>query len=218
MFELVAIAWGSFLVAFSGALMPGPVLAVTIAGSRQQGFWFGPRVVLGHGLVELPVVVLLSLPLGLALGHPWVVMAIAYLGGTAMVWLGVGMLLQSRHTEEGAPEALGLRLGGVGSGVLTSVANPYWYLWWVCVGGALITKALAIGWLGVAAFFVAHISGDLVWYASVSWGVAKGRQYLRGRLYKALLMICALLLLVLAARFLLLGLSKTIGFDLPPFL
>ena len=37
----------SFLVGLSGALMPGPVLAVTISHATRRGFIVGPLIVLG---------------------------------------------------------------------------------------------------------------------------------------------------------------------------
>ena len=33
--------FGSFMIGFSGAMMPGPMLGVTIDGSLKRGFWPG---------------------------------------------------------------------------------------------------------------------------------------------------------------------------------
>ena len=213
--ELAAIAGASFVVAFSGALMPGPVLAVTLAGSRRHGFWFGPLVALGHGIVELPVVVLLAVGLLTVLDNVWVVGTIGYLGSAAMVWMAISMLLQTRHAEGESPEGDRVRIGATGSGVLATVANPYWYLWWVSVGAVLTAGAAAAGWLGIAVFFIGHVSADFVCCTAVSAGVTKGRRYLEGRVYKGLLVACAGILLVMAMRFLLLAVAKTTGFEIP---
>ena len=211
--ELAAIAGQSFVVAFSGALMPGPVLAVTLAGSRRHGFWFGPLVALGHGLVELPVVVLLAMGLLTLLDNVWVIGTIGYLGSAAMVWMAVGMFRQTRQAGGEAPQDGPVRLGATGSGILATVANPYWYLWWITMGAVLTAGAATAGWLGVAVFFVGHVSADFVCCSVLSLGVAKGRRYLEGRVYKGLLIVCAVILLVMAVRFLLLAIARTTGVE-----
>jgi threonine/homoserine/homoserine lactone efflux protein len=212
--ELVAIAGQSFVVAFSGALMPGPVLAVTLAGSRRHGFWFGPMVAVGHGLVELPVVVLLAVGLLAVLDNRWVIGTIGYLGSAAMVWMAVGMFLRTRHAESEAPEDGRVRLGATGSGIITTVANPYWYLWWISMGAVLVAGATAAGWLGVAVFFIGHVAADFACCTAVSLGVAKGRRYLEGRVYQGLLIACGAILLVMAVRFFLLAVGKTTGLQI----
>lgn len=200
--DYLALAVGGFIVALSGALMPGPVLAVTVVGARRRGFWFGPLVVLGHAAVELPLVLLIALGLGAVLESPWIVTAIAGVGAAAMAWMGVSMVLQARRASDPEADGGGLaRLGAIPSGAVTSLLNPYWYLWWVVIGAAMVAGALVKGWLGLAAFFAGHISGDLVWYGLVAFGVSRGRRYLEGRLYKVLLIACAALLLAMAVLF-----------------
>ena len=210
--ELAALALGSFVVALSGALMPGPVLAVTLAGSRRRGFWFGPLVVLGHAAVELPLVVLLYWGLGEALKSDGIVITIGCVGALAMAWMAVGMLRQTRHVDDPDAQQGGvMRLGAVPSGAVTSLLNPYWYLWWVTIGAVMVASARTAGWLGLVVFFAGHISGDFLWYSVVSFGVSRGRRYLQGRLYKGLLIGCAVILLAMAGLFAKLAIEKMVG-------
>ena len=44
-------------------MMPGPLLAVTIAETPRKGFRVGPILIGGHALAEIAVVVILSLGL-----------------------------------------------------------------------------------------------------------------------------------------------------------
>jgi threonine/homoserine/homoserine lactone efflux protein len=218
MLELAAIAGASVTAALSGALMPGPVLAVTIAGARRHGFWYGPRVVLGHALVEVPVVVALMLGLKRYVEEPSVLGTIAGIGAAAMVWMSVGMVRQAlRFSDEEGPGESGTPrdasatpdegdaedqgLGGIRAGAITSAANPYWYVWWATMGAAMVASAAVAGWLGIAVFFIAHISVDLGWLAVVSLGVSRGRRFLQGRAYSALLLVCAAILVLTAAGF-----------------
>ncbi len=60
----------SFLIALSGALMPGPLLTYTVAESARRGFWAGPIIMLGHGFLELGLVVLLLLGIGAIINQP----------------------------------------------------------------------------------------------------------------------------------------------------
>ncbi len=208
--KLAGIAAASFVVALSGAVAPGPVLAVTIAGTRARGFWFGPLVILGHALVELPVVALLALGLGTMLHRPGVLAAIGLAGGAAMAWMGLGLVRQAfRSGPEQAAGALA-RMGGVRSGALTSALNPYWYVWWVTAGAAMLTSAALAGWLGVAVFFAGHITADLAWYTLVAATVTGGRKLLQGRLYRGLLMVCGVTLVVMAGLFGYLGVTKVL--------
>lgn len=51
------------LVSASGVLTPGPLFFANIALSKYGGFWSGIKIAIGHTMVELPVIILYSLPL-----------------------------------------------------------------------------------------------------------------------------------------------------------
>ena len=49
-------------------------------------------------------------------------------------------------------------------GITLSALNPFFILWWVSVGSALIIEALGYwGYLGIAPFYVAHVWLDFLW-------------------------------------------------------
>ena len=60
MLSIFTIFFTSFVIALSGALMPGPLLTVTISESARRGFVAGPLLIAGHGLLELALVVALD--------------------------------------------------------------------------------------------------------------------------------------------------------------
>ena len=57
---LLTLFLNSFVVGFSGAMMPGPLLAVDIANTPRHGWHTGPVLSIGHAIAEIAVVVLLS--------------------------------------------------------------------------------------------------------------------------------------------------------------
>jgi threonine/homoserine/homoserine lactone efflux protein len=199
--QIAILAVGSFVLALSGALVPGPMFSATVAGSHRRGFWFGPGAVLGHAMAELPVVLLLLAGLSTYLDNRWVLVVIGSVGAATLVWMGVGLIRQSRRHPDVGQEAGLLRFGAVLTGLLTTLLNPYWYLWWVTQPALLLVSARQMGWLGVGAFFIGHISADLAWYSATSLSVAKGRRLLQGTAYKALLIACAVILFVMAVLF-----------------
>ncbi|MBE3123781.1 MAG: LysE family transporter [Planctomycetes bacterium] len=208
--QLLALAFGSFFLALSGALVPGPMFSATVAGSHRKGFWFGPGVILGHALAELAVLGLLVLGLASFLENRWVLVTIGAVGAVALVWMGVGLVRQARRPPD-VEQAAVLRLGAVPTGIITSILNPYWYLWWVTQPALLLASAVALGWPGIAAFFAGHISADLGWYSLASLSVSRGKHLLQGRLYKGLLIGCAGILFVMAVLFARLALLKGLG-------
>jgi len=57
--NLLTIFASSFVIALSGALMPGPLLTATISESSQRGFVAGPLMIAGHAILELTLVIAL---------------------------------------------------------------------------------------------------------------------------------------------------------------
>ncbi len=82
----------------------------------------------------------------------------------------------------------------VRAGMVTSIANPYWPLWWATAGLAAILNAnelaagrgLASG-LSLSSFYVGHIFSDLVWYSFVSFMIATGRKLFTEKSYRILI-------------------------------
>ena len=206
--KLIIIAAGSFLVAFSGAASPGPVLTITLAESARRGFKVGPLIVLGHAVLEIPVVIAVVLGLGEVLKGPMATKILGLGGGIVLLWLAwltYRDSLVSFSPEGGEATSKGW-LDLPVKGILTSLSNPYWFLWWATIGMAYMTIALKKGWKGVIAFYLGHILADLVWYAMVSGLVASGRRFMGPRTYAWLLKGCAVMLLFFAGYFFSVGL------------
>ncbi|MCF8032637.1 MAG: LysE family translocator [Desulfarculaceae bacterium] len=193
----------SFVIGLSGAVMPGPVLAVTVTHAARQGVIAGPLVVLGHAILEAALLGALVLGLAPVLTNPTVAGVIGGVGALILVWLAWGMFRAlpglSLELESGKTRAA----GPVRDGLLLSLANPYWSLWWATVGLSLTALALdtPLGWWGLVIFYVGHISSDFVWYLFVSLVVAKGRRFINDGAYRGLVGVCAAFLVFFAGYF-----------------
>jgi threonine/homoserine/homoserine lactone efflux protein len=189
--NLVTIFGTAFVVALTGALMPGPLLAVTIGESVRRGALAGPLLIVGHAILEAVLLGLLALGLAALLKNAAVISAIALAGGAVMCWMGWSVVRSSRHLKLSLDEA-GPRkaMHPVVAGVVMSLANPYWLIWWATIGLSYVAMGLRFGLLGVVVFFAGHISADFAWYTLVSVGVAKGRRFMSDRVYRGLLTAC----------------------------
>ncbi|MGW8194095.1 MAG: LysE family transporter [Desulforhopalus sp.] len=205
---LLTIFSTSFIIALSGALMPGPLLTVTVSESSRRGAMTGPMMIFGHGLLELTLVCALLAGLGPLLARDDVFILISLTGGTVLFWMGLTMLRSlpqlSLERDSSASRSRNLVLAGI----VLSVVNPYWLIWWASIGLGYILHSLKFGLLGVAAFFTGHILADLAWYAAVSFGIAKGRHLFDNALYRKLIGGCGLFLILFSCWFFLSGLRK----------
>ncbi|WP_319522403.1 LysE family transporter [uncultured Desulfosarcina sp.] len=201
----------SFIVALSGAVMPGPLLTVTISESPRRGMMTGPLLIVGHAVLELALVLALLMGLAPVLKMKPVFIVIALAGSAVLLWMGVGMLksLPTMVLTTADDNARGNNL--ILSGILMSLANPYWSIWWATIGLGYILHSMDAGVMGVVAFFSGHILGDLFWYAAVSAAVWKGRKLLSDRSYRILIGSCALFLIAFSFLFAFSGVRKLIS-------
>lgn len=226
----VGIALTSFLVGLSGAMMPGPVLTITIGetaarlrpnGSARRvgdprdqasgqpgrlqlmrGALVGPLIVLGHGILEVCLVVAVVLGLGKLLVRNSVLGWIGVLGGAVLVWMAWGMFRSVGGLSLSAAADRGeRRRHPVLAGVLTSLSNPYWAVWWATIGLGYIALSLKLGAVGLVAFYCGHILSDLAWYGAISLSLVLGHRLLTDRAYRGLVAACATFLVVFGLYF-----------------
>jgi threonine/homoserine/homoserine lactone efflux protein len=197
-------------------MSPGPVSAAVVAEGARHGVRAGPLVALGHALMELLMVIALVLGMGQVLQRPALAVAIGLLGGLVLVWIGGNMTWVAVRSRPTLPATdAGKSDGGernlVGLGVATTVTNPFWYLWWVGVGGGYVLMTRQQGPVALAAFYLGHVAADFAWDTILASVVASGRRWLTDGLYQALLIVCGLFLCYTGMRFLWDGVGPLIG-------
>ena len=211
MSALLTIFFTAFVITFSGAVMPGPLLTVTISESSRRGYMTGPLLVAGHGILELALIFSLLFGLAPFLQRKDVFIVIALGGSIVLLWMAISMfralpaMSLPREIENSTRKNLLL------TGIIFSIANPYWTIWWVSIGLGYILHSLRFGKWGVVSFFSGHILADLVWYAAVSTAVWRGKDFLSDKSYKILIGACALFLVIFSGLFAYSGVQKIFG-------
>jgi threonine/homoserine/homoserine lactone efflux protein len=215
-----AIFVSSFIIALSGALMPGPLLAVTVRDTTRQGFVAAPLLVLGHGILEAGLLALLLLGLSEWVRGDMATSVIALAGGAMLFSMAVGMArevptlrldVEGKETTPEAGGSAGRRMGffrPVLSGVVASISNPYWTIWWATIGLGYLLISRKLGAAGVALFFAGHILADAVWYLFIGFAVSAGRSRFTDRVYRWIVGSCALFLFFFALSFGYFGVTK----------
>jgi len=208
---LVTIFFSSFVIALSGALMPGPLLSVTIAESARRGALTGPAVIVGHALLELTVVLALFSGLEPLLLSDEFFISVAFVGGVLLLHMAVSMFRQLPvlSLQQDVLQGDGRNL--VLAGIVLSAVNPYFILWWATVGFGYILYSAKFGLAGIVSFFLGHILADFCWYAAVSYGVCKGRNFLGDRGYRRICGGCALFLALFSCYFFYSGTERILG-------
>jgi len=197
----------SFAVGFAAVVSPGPVSTAIVSESARRGFFVGPLVATGHSFLELILAVALALGLAAGLNRPGIQIAIGLVGGAFLVWMGGGMIVGVLRRQIDLPQAqaggpgLGSPWRMVGLGAAATLANPFWYAWWVAVAANYLLAAQALGWAGVLAFYFGHISADYAWDSVLSGVVAGGRRWLNNTVYRLLIAGCGLYLVYLGGQF-----------------
>lgn len=205
---------GSLLMGFSGAMMPGPLLTVTINQSLRKGIKAGPQLIFGHAILELSLVTVILVGLGKFITLPIVKGIIGLGGGIFLLWMGYGILREVLRNNSGLEltwESEQKQMNPVLAGITTSAANPYWSIWWATVGAGSLLLAGNYGLWGFVAFYAGHILADFSWYSLVSVAVVGGKKLFTPTVYRGVLLVCGVFLLGLAVYFVYSGIGFLSG-------
>jgi threonine/homoserine/homoserine lactone efflux protein len=207
--ELILLSvWGifvsAFLIGFSGAMMPGPLLGVTIDGSLRRGYIAGPLVVLGHGILEFILIIVMAFGLKDFFSNPNISGIIGLFGGGFLAWMGYNMIRSSLKKSVSLVKQKGKNTGErnlVLAGIIVSATNPYFILWWASTGMESVRQAYNLGIIGVLAFFVGHILSDFIWYAAISVAFSKGKKLMNDTIYQWVILLLGAFIMIFSIKF-----------------
>jgi threonine/homoserine/homoserine lactone efflux protein len=187
-------------VSISGVISPGPVTATTItmgARNRHAGFF----IALGHGLLELPLMVLIILGMDRLLSARIVQIVVGIAGSlvllymAAMMWRGAGRELRPAEPAKRFDNP-------VVAGFLLSAGNPFFLIWWATIGLGLAIQAKELGAIAFVLFTLTHIACDVVWLEIVSLAAFRGAKVLGKRVFAFVVRLCSAALVCFSGVFL----------------
>lgn len=184
------------IVSLSGVMAPGPLTAVTIAkGNESPGA--GAMIAIGHGIVELPLMLFIFRGMGHLLNSADLKAVISVAGSLFLVMMSIDMFRSVRGVR-------GLSTNYPSSpliaGVLLSVGNVYFFLWWATVGATLISRSVQFGVTGFLVFALAHWSCDLLWDSFLSLLTFRGDRFFGRRFQRIAFAICGACLLFYSCK------------------
>ena len=190
---------GAVLISLSGVLAPGPITAVTV-GKGNESPHAGALVALGHGIVEIPLMVCILFGLGYLLDVAYVNAGIALVGGLFLLVMAFGMFRSIKRLDvSSAP----YKYSPMTSGILLTIGNPYFLVWWATVGATLISRSVSFGLVAFVVFALLHWVCDLLWCYFLSTVSFKGGRFFGKRFQKTVFAICGGMLLFFGGKFIL---------------
>jgi threonine/homoserine/homoserine lactone efflux protein len=167
----------------------------------------GALIAVGHGLVEFPLMVLLFFGLGPVITIVPVRTAITLGGGLFLLLMAAGMFRSMRARETVSPSGARSPLL---AGVLLSIGNPYFMVWWATVGAALIIASASYGAAGFLLFAVLHWLCDFFWLYLLSALAYKGGAIMGDKFRRVVSLVSGFLLLFFGGRLIVDGIGMIV--------
>lgn len=194
---LSAFLLEAVLISLSGVMAPGPITAVTLSKGTKSPH-AGAIIALGHGIVEIPLMILILYGFGEILKILYIKAIIGLLGGLFLLKMGLNLLQgikQAKINSSNDPHS------PLMAGIVLSLANPYFLIWWATIGSILIFRSITFGLLGFVIFMILHWFCDFFWCYFLSALSFKGGQFFGKRLQQVLFAICGVFLLFFSSKF-----------------
>ena len=193
---LLDIGLQIILVSVSGVLSPGPLFFANLVLSKNGGFWSGIKIAIGHTIVELPVVILYSIPLIIFTSQSVtfsIINFISLIGGISLIVFGILFVVKiiSKNNKHNYIIESSRIEKPVIAGMLFTGINPFFFLWWISVGIKLISDSIALlGYpIGIAFLFLVHVWMDYAWLGLTSYFASRGISVLRSQYHKFIILI-----------------------------
>jgi threonine/homoserine/homoserine lactone efflux protein len=191
--ELLAIGG---VLGFSAGISPGPLLALVIDETLRHDVRAGIRVAVSPLVTDLPIILFSLLLLSQVAGIHRLLGLLSLLGGAVLCAMGYSSL-RSQPVQVAEPVAPPRSLL---KGIVVNLLSPHPYLFWLTVGGPLLSRAWSQGLWAPTTFllsFYCLLIGAKILLACL---VGRSKAFLQGPCYLWTMRLVGLLLCGLALR------------------
>jgi len=194
---MLAFLIEAFLISLSGVIIPGPVSTLTISQGAKSPH-VGAMVALGHGIVEIPLMILILFGFGEILKITLIKTIIGLLGGLFLLKLAYDLL---KGIKESKVQSNKYFTSPLKAGIVLTLANPAFIAWMGTIGSILILRSYTFGISGFFFYIILHWLTDFLWLYFLSILSFKGGQFFGKKLQQVLFTICGVFLLFFGANF-----------------
>jgi len=204
MFNLLIEAGIGFMTGLSGVTVPGPVFIFILQQSIARGFKSGFIATIAHAFIG-GIIIVLILITGVAeiFKSPAFELYMGLVGGSSLIILGVIILRNSsRQVSSLKLNADGLNVGPFIGGIIVSISNPAFFLWWAVIGLPMLGQARDFaGIMGIYAWTIGILAAVFLWYGGISFISAQGKERIPRNLFFSISLACGLFLILMGIFF-----------------
>jgi threonine/homoserine/homoserine lactone efflux protein len=204
-------------------MAPGPLLTYTIYKSiqaKRRAFLVGIFICVGHAFLEFVLILGLIFGAGPFISNTTIVILIGLIGGGVLVFFGISLLkdLKSEKIDFNFLNAVDIKSGNlieseqsgqkinmvhnlskhpIIGGVLISMSNPYWWLWWAVIGLNFMSQfsVTLANQINFWSFFLGHEAGDFIWYCSIATVIGFSNRFITKKIYIGIIIICSVFMI-----------------------
>jgi threonine/homoserine/homoserine lactone efflux protein len=199
MLDLIAL---TIIISASGALSPGPLTVATVAVSLKRNWKVGVLAALGHMTVEIPYIIILILiyeQIKIFLQN--FIVKVLFL---TFILIFILMFAFFIIRESLSKVKIEMKIEKIYHpfliGVIFSILNPYFLLWWVTVGFVLIKIIIESGnlLLFFIVMYIAHVWLDYAWLTGLASVASLSTNFLGSKGHRIIMFCLGVFLIYLA--------------------
>src|ERR671919_112641 len=197
--DIVEFSMQVILLSASGVLSPGPLFFANLFYGGKEGVRSGIKIALGHTIVELPLILIISLGL---IGFSLIILSSSHINGIIRKRTIAANMPKANSDKDDTLSILKklaskTKGGPLFAGIAFTALNPFFITWWLTVGLKLISDSVYVFGFkeGVFILFSSHIWMDYAWLSFTAYLVSKGRTFLKERLYSLFLLSISFILI-----------------------